>query len=257
MNKKTIAIVLVAAAITAGAVMLMAKHAYVVPVLMYHSIDDNDKMTKLTVSPANFDRQMKFFYNRRYNVVGPEKLIEYIQKKERIPPRIVCITFDDGYENNYKYAYPVLKKYGIKATIFVIINKVGQPGWLTWDEIREMSDSGLIDIESHTMSHLWLPSMGSRSLRYELTESKKILEGKLGKSVNFLCYPIGAHDDRVKDAVRAAGYLGAFGTNPGRFKLNDDIYAIKRIKISNTSNSLLVFWAETGGYYTWIKEHRG
>lgn len=255
--KNRIAIAAAAAALAAvSGLALFMKTAYVVPVLMYHSIDDKYMDTKLSVSPESFERQMAFLKKHRYNAVGLDKIVGYMQKEEKIPPRTVAVTFDDGLYNNYKYAYPALKKYGIPATIFVIVGKVGQPGYLGWKEIKEMSDSGLVTIGSHTISHLWLPAMGTKQLMHELKDSKEALEKELNKEVGTFCYPIGAHDDRVKGAAKQAGYACAVATNPGRFSPADDIYGIKRIKISRTSDNLLVFWFEASGYYTWFKEHR-
>ena len=255
--KKTYLILITAFVLIAmGTAVFFLRAAYVVPVLMYHSIDNNDKATKLSVSPESFERQMRFLSTRHYNVVGLDKVASYIQNNEKVPPRTVSITFDDGIYNNYQYAYPVLKKYGIPATIFVITNKIGQPGYLGWRELREMSDSGVITIGSHTISHLWLPAMGTKDLNYELRASKDLLEKNLGKKVSTFCYPIGAHDERVERTAREAGYACAVATNPGHSAPSDDIYAIKRIKISRTSDNLFVFWIETSGYYTWIKEHR-
>ena len=254
MSKKLTAIILILA-VSFGAVVFL-KSTYVVPVIMYHSIDYNDKTTKLSVSPEGFAREMKFLHENHYNVVGLDKIVSYMKKKERVPPKTIAITFDDGFHNNYEYAYPVLKKYNLPATIFVIVNNVNKPGWMTWSEIKEISDSGVITIGSHTRSHLWLPAMGTSSLKQEIIGSKEILERRLGKKVDFFCYPIGAHDERVERFVEEAGYTCAVATNPGRFKPSGDIYAIKRIKISRTSNNLLVFWIETSGWYTWIKEHR-
>lgn len=243
-------------AIKVAALIIFLRFAYVVPVLMYHSIDDNDKATKLSVSPETFARQMEFLHRNKYNVVGLDEAVSYLRERKKIPSKTVAITFDDGYYNNYKYAYPVLKRYNIPATVFIIVNKIGQPGWLGWRELKEMSDSGLITVGSHTISHLWLPTMGTAKLKAELADSKRILEERLGKDVGLLCYPIGALDDRVKRLVREAGYEAGIATNPRRFASSDDVYAIKRIKISRTSDNLFVFWFETSGYYTWLKEHR-
>jgi peptidoglycan/xylan/chitin deacetylase (PgdA/CDA1 family) len=247
--------ILLIAVIAAGAA-LFSRDAYVVPVLMYHAIDNNDKTTKLSVSPEGFARQMEFLHKHHYNVVGFDKVVSYMQKKEKVPPRTVAITFDDGLYNNYANAYPVLKKYGIPATMFIIIKKIGQPGYMGWKEIKEMADSGVITIGSHTVSHLWLPAMGTKELVYELQASKEVLENNTGKKVDILCYPIGAHNERVERFTKESGYACAVATNPGHSASSDDIFAIKRIKISRTSDNLLAFWVEISGYYTWIKEHR-
>jgi peptidoglycan/xylan/chitin deacetylase (PgdA/CDA1 family) len=230
--------------------------AYVVPVMMYHSIDDQENVTKLSVSPETFELQMAFLHKHKYNVVSLDKVISYLEKKEKIPARTVAITFDDGFYNNYKYAYPVLKKYNFPATLFMITSKIGQDGWCGWKELKEMSDSGLITIGSHTVNHKWLPTMGTEQLKRELADSKAALENGLGKKVDYLCYPIGAHDDRVERLTKEAGYKAAVATNPGRISPEEDVYAIKRIKISRTARNPVVLWFETSGYYTWFKENK-
>lgn len=256
MRKLSVIAVSIALVAIGAAAFIFMKTAYVVPVLMYHAIDHNDKETKLSVNPGSFERQMRFLRKNKYNVMKLDDLAVLIKEKKNIPPKTVAITFDDGFYNNYQYAYPVLKKYNIPATIFVIVDKIGRPGYLGWEEIKEMSDSGVVSIGSHTVSHKWLPEMGTERLRSELSRSKAALEEKTGKPVNALCYPIGAHDHRVERETGLAGYTCAVATNPGRFSPIDDVFSLKRIKVSRTSDNLFVFWLETSGYYTWIKEHR-
>jgi peptidoglycan/xylan/chitin deacetylase (PgdA/CDA1 family) len=99
--------------------------------------------------------------------------------------------------------------------------------------------------------------MGTKDVQRELAESKRILEERIGKPVDFLCYPIGAQDERVRRLSREAGYRGAVATNPGRSSPASDVFAIKRIRISNSSDNLFVFWFESSGYYTFFKELKG
>lgn len=241
--------------VLALSVVVLAKNVYVIPVAMYHSIDKNDADTKLAVKPESFARQMAFLRKNNYNVVGLGKIARYIEKKEKLPPRTVAITFDDGFKNNYTDAFPALKKYNIPATIFVIVDKIGAPGYLDWKELKEMSDSGIVTIGSHTVSHRFLTSLDSEGLKRELEGSKDVLERGLGKKVEYLCYPMGRHSDLVKRIAKEAGYLCAVTTGNCNDTLsNDDIYAIKRVRISRTSDNLFTFWLKTSGYYVWIKE---
>ena len=241
--------------ITAAAAVVVNKTAYIVPVLMYHSINDADKTSKLAVSTENFARQMEFLHKNHYNIISLEKAIAYIAKREKPPLKTIAITFDDGFENNYTSAYPVLKKYNIPASIFIIVNRVGAPGFMTWGEIKEMSGSGIITIGSHTRVHFWLLGSDDRFLQDEVVNSKKILEEKLGKKVTLFCYPMGAFDAKSKQAVKDAGYACAVSTSPNNTPL-DDIFAIKRVRISNSSDNLFIFWAETTRLYTWFKKRR-
>ncbi len=256
MKRKSLLIFIGIVVVMAVAFTAFFRNTYTVPVLMYHSIDNRGNETSLSVSPESFERQMEFLHRNHYNVIPLEKVISYIEKKEKVPPKTLAITFDDGFYNNYKCAFPVLKKYNIPATIFVIVGRIGQEGWVGWKELKEMSDSGLITIGSHTVSHIWLPTMGTRKLKDELSQSKEILEKNLGKKVDVFCYPVGAFDDRVKNNVKEAGYACAVATNPGKLPTKGDKYTIRRIKISRSSDNLLIFWAETSDWYTWFKEQR-
>ncbi|MFA6078299.1 MAG: polysaccharide deacetylase family protein [Candidatus Omnitrophota bacterium] len=227
-----------------------------IPVLMYHYVGPVEKGSSLYITPETFKRQMEFLRAYRYNVVSLDKVVSYIEKKEKAPPRTVAITFDDGASNNFSHAYPILKKLSIPATFFVIVDRVGVPGYMDWKELREMSASGIADIGSHSKSHPWLTSLSRDGLRDEIAGSKEILEQKLGVRVKSFCYPGGIFDDRAKAAVRDAGYVVAVATNPAKGNPRRDIYAVKRVKISESAANMFIFWAKTTPLYTWIKDKR-
>jgi len=244
-----IAIALLAAAV------LCAKSQYVVPVIMYHNIDERSAVSRLSVSSESFGRQMNFLKSHRYNVVKLEDLAGML-KKNKLPSRTIAVTFDDGYENNYTNAYPVLKKLGLQATIFIIPAMVGTDGYLTWSQIAEMSESGFIEIGSHAMAHPWLPTQPKENLDPEIRGSKLAIESRLNKEVNAFSYPLGGFNKDVREKVIEAGYKIAVATNPGKKYPKHDLFAMKRLRISSTSDNLFVFWFEITGFYTWIKEHR-
>ncbi|MFA4982563.1 MAG: polysaccharide deacetylase family protein [Candidatus Omnitrophota bacterium] len=257
-NKKRMlaAIVIIIIALSVSLQVFLNK-AYRVPILMYHSVDYAiDKENRMFVSPEAFDRQMKFLRSRNYNVVTLEEAVEYLAENKTPPPRTVAITMDDGFADNYKYAYPVLKRYKIPATMFVVAGFAGREDRLSWPEIKEMSDSGVIDIESHTMLHPFLTGIDDNALKNELEDSKRILEEKLGKKVKFICYPMGVYDERVKSAAKKAGYEAGFATKPTEFTHEADIFAIKRIRISSTADNLFVFWIKVSGYHEFFKVMR-
>lgn len=234
------------------------KGQYVAPIIMYHSIDPNATAeNRLAITPENFQRQMSFLKNHHYNVLTLESLASLIKEKKRIPSKSIAITFDDGYKDNYFYAFPILKKYNLPATIFIIVNEIGRPDRLSWDEIKEMQDSGLITFGSHTLGHEHLPDIKSeQDLKKQIFDSKSILEEKLNKKITIFSYPNGGFSDRVRRLVIDAGYKLAVATNPGKKFANDDIFALKRLRISATSDNLFVFWVEISGYYNFMREHR-
>jgi len=224
-------------------------------VLMYHKIDDSAHVSKLSVTPESFRKQMSFLKRHKFNVVSLEELVSIVGQGKRPPRKTVAITFDDGYDNNYTNAFPVLKEFSLPATIFVVPNYIGREGYLSSDEIREMSREG-IDIGSHSMRHAWLPKLEGAELRQEVSGSKAKLEKITGSAVNFLSYPLGGFNKKVRQGAIDAGYLGACATNPGKDYPDNDVYAIKRVRISRTSDNPIVFWIESSGYYTFIKEVR-
>ncbi|MBU1061108.1 MAG: polysaccharide deacetylase family protein [Candidatus Omnitrophica bacterium] len=222
---------------------------------MYHKIDEDAMFSKLSVSPDSFERQMTFLKQYGYNVVRLHDL-PGLMGKGNSPYKTVAITFDDGYENNYKEAYPVLKKLGLPATIFIAPGLIGMDGYLTWGQVIEMSESGLISIGSHTMTHAYLPDSSEQKLGVEIFDSKRAIESHIRKDVTSFSYPVGAFNDYIRDKVMKAGYTIAVATNPGRKYPKHDIFAMKRLRISRTSDNLFVFWIEITGFYTWLKEHR-
>lgn len=216
-----------------------------IPVLMYHKVSPSYKAggLGLRVRPKDFAWQMQYLYNNRYHTVSLEDVVDYWQHKKSLPSNPVVITFDDGYEDNYKYAYPILKKYHFTATIFVVVNSVGKTNFfdvrrgvqpvnkmLTWAEIKELDANG-ITIGAHTMNHPHLAKIKPYQAEREIIESKKALEKALGKPVLTFSYPYGSYNKTVEDFVKKAGFKVAVTTKQGINFSNADPYALKRIRI--------------------------
>lgn len=222
------------------------KHLYEVPVLMYHLVEVPVKESSLYVRPDSFEKQMEFLKLHRYNVVPLARVFDDLKAGRRIPPNTVTITFDDGTLDNFRNAFPVLKKMGFPATIFMITDNIGRPGWLSAEDLKILDESG-IAIGSHTVSHAFLPEKTPEEVRMELAESKKVLEALLGHEVTLFSYPAGGVTPAVRQAVIDAGYAGAVTTNYG--KTRHDPYALHRVKISDSSRNLFNFWHKTSGLY--------
>jgi peptidoglycan/xylan/chitin deacetylase (PgdA/CDA1 family) len=231
---------------------------YVVPILMYHHIDEKGKVSSLSVSPENFQKQMQFLSRYNYNVISLKELVQSLNKREKLPKNTVVLTFDDGYQDNYIYAYPVLKRYNFPATIFVIVNTIGKGGYLNYAQIKEMVSSGIIEIGSHSLSGAYLPGQSRQQLEQEVGISKKMLENKLGKKVDFFCYPIGGFTEELQEIVKKYGYKAACTTNRGNKQtyLNNDVFALKRIKIKDSFANLFVFWIKLSGHYNLFRRVR-
>ncbi len=232
---------------------------YVIPIMMYHSVNPqtNSIMKALIVSPEAFERQVRFLRDNHYNVLPLESLVEYIGKEKKLPPKAVVLTFDDGYKDFYKYAFPVLKKYGVPATMFIIVNEVGDPDRLSWNEIKEMQDSGLVTFGSHSIGADPLINIKSEGeLRRQIFDSKKILENKLGRPVNTFSYPEGFLDKHIRELVVEAGYKLAVSTKTGRCFPRNDLFALKRVRISESSSNLINLWTKLSGYQAFFKDNK-
>jgi peptidoglycan/xylan/chitin deacetylase (PgdA/CDA1 family) len=226
---------------------------YTVPILTYHDFG----YAGIQVSPDNFARQMRFIKEKKYNVISLDELLEGIKEREKFTHNSVVITFDDGYQDNYTYAYPLLKKYGFPATIFLITNKIGvDRKFLNWDEIKEMQGSN-ISFGGHTKNHVYLPEISSKDILWdEISGCKKIIEEHTGKPVGFLSYPRGGFNEEIKALVKKAKYKGACATNRGLDMLDrKDAYELNRISIRNRDNSFSL-WAKLSGYYNLFRRER-
>jgi peptidoglycan/xylan/chitin deacetylase (PgdA/CDA1 family) len=227
---------------------------------MYHYVIEDSalaKKDKRVVTVKSFDKQMRFLKLNNYNVISLEELASLMRAKKKIPQNTVVITFDDGHLDNYITAYPILKKYNLPAAMFVIVDYLSSTNFMTKEQIREMSDSGLITIGSHTLTEKYLPKIKEKSiLKKEIFESKKKLESILGRPVNCFSYPIGGFNESIRQMVIDAGYSVAVATSPGLDYPNDDPFAIKRVRISENSKNLFIFWFEISGTYKYFLELR-
>ncbi|MFH2138895.1 MAG: polysaccharide deacetylase family protein [Candidatus Omnitrophota bacterium] len=231
-------------------------HVYSVPVLMYHSIDGDAYKSRLSVTPESFQRQMRFLKENKYRILTLSEYVDLLKLKKKPRQRSVVITFDDGFESNYTDAYPTLKEYNIPATIFVVANWVGEPGMMSWEQIKEISDTELIEIGSHTLDHNELTKIRKDEARRQVKDSKMFLAEKLHKKINFLCYPCGSFDGFIRSLTELSGYKGACATHPGGEWPLDDEFAIRRIRISRSADNMIVFWAQVSGYYSIFKDRK-
>ena len=202
-----------------------------VAVLNYHQINDVDN-NALTVTVKDFDDQMRYLSENNYNVITPKEMLDAFKNNAKLPDKTVIITFDDGYKDNYENAYPILKKYNLKGTIFVITDYVSlYPNYITWDEAKEMQKSGVINLESHTMDHFNLLKISKNDARLQLANSKYWLEAHLKKPVTFLAYPEGDYNEDLKNMLKELKYEGGFTVNYGLVSSASDVYEMPRVAV--------------------------
>ena len=222
-----------------------------VPILLYHHITNESLNGNeiAMISPYDFRMHM-LAIQKNFNPISLRRYYEYVQDtsgKVTLPENPIIITFDDGYSSNYEIAYPILKEMGIPATIFVVTDTVGELAGggkgnyshFTWEQAKEMEESGLIEIQSHTVNHAALGELDFNHLVLELRKSKYMIEKNLNRTCDMIAFPYGSYNDTVLQAADRAGYrLKALVDDKATtedFEVNlvsEGVSALKRITIS-------------------------
>ncbi len=252
----------------------MDKHKYSIPVLMYHHV--NPEGRSVNVTPERFEEHVSLLSRQGFTSLLTDDLVSIINNRQAPPEKPVMITFDDGWLDNWLFAFPILKKYNMNAVIFVMTSHIYESGirkrsdegnitalpahkeclnvieegrgsevMMSWDELREMEESGLVDIQSHTHTHQKWDSMYTdkehlhKILEEELAVSKKIIEEKMNKRCSSLCWPWGRYNKEYIDLARSAGYDLLFTTEKGTNTPETLPWKIKRLVIGNISSSSL------------------
>jgi peptidoglycan/xylan/chitin deacetylase (PgdA/CDA1 family) len=187
-----------------------------VPILVYHNLGAQPK-GRLVLGVDAFAEQMRYLKREGYHVVTLAEFVDWTHLKRQLPKKSVVLTFDDGYHSFRDYAYPVLKKLGFSATLFVYTDYVGAGrNALTWDELKSLTAEGF-DVQAHSKTHADLRrAAGETDAQYvhrmqtELAEPPRLFQRQLGRGVQFLAYPYGRVDDDLLVRVREQGYAAAF-----------------------------------------------
>ena len=214
-----------------------------VPVLMYHSISSKYDPS-FCVPAKQFEREMRYLREHNYHSVSPAELRAALDGEAPLPENPVLITFDDGFGDNYKTAWPILEKYGFRATFFIVTGEVGDYS-IDWPQLQELIDAGNT-IGSHTVHHCDLTTLSEAGQRRELFDSKATLEKHLSAPVSAFCIPYGRYNKTTLRLLREAGYDISFTTNPGRVCTGDDIYTLHRLHMVGGTN-LSRFAQKVGG----------
>ncbi len=201
------------------------------PILMYHAVGDEPwGISSLFVRPSELEKQLIYLRDNGYTTVTFEDVgrLDEIEKP-------VMLTFDDGYEDNYSQLLPLLKKYNAKATVFVITGSIGTTHYMNEAQIKEMSDSGLVSIQSHTVTHPFLSDLGEEALVDELLGSKKTLAKITGKEPFVICYPTGKSSTLSREVCERYYSFGLL-MNGGTFTTNGENFRITRSYVSRSTD---------------------
>ena len=198
------------------------------PVLMYHSISDEKTNDAFVLSVNKFREQMHYLHRHGFHTLSMKQVMNFLTKNQMLPEKPILITIDDGYQNIYTNAFPIMRRYGIHGTIFVIANTIDRNSdYLTSSELRQMQRFG-ITVESHTLNHENLSQLSYAQQLYTLSFSKTEIEHLTGERVHAIAYPFGKFNDLTLRAARAAGYTLGFTTNGGYVNRSDNVFKMKR-----------------------------
>lgn len=211
-----------------------------VPIIIYHSIrphiaGESIMQDRFDITPELFEEQLLYLKNNGYTTISPDILAEDIKNGTTTPIiKPVMLTFDDGWENQYKYGFPLLKKYNMVATFYVYTKPIdaNNKHYLSWDQVIEMSNSGMI-IGSHTLSHPLMKHSTPIDIRKEIFGSKKVLEDELKKPVLHFAQPFGYTNPEIEIFIKEAGYVTARGTTRATHHSGSDIFHLGGYFISD------------------------
>lgn len=247
------------------------KRKYDIPVIMYHRVvnDESEGGVHGTyITATKFDEHMRYLKEHGYQPITFKELLKLnYRNRFNSGKKYIILTFDDGYEDNYKIAFPILKKYQFNCIIY-LVSHLNYNKWdvevpenpekefplMTWDMIKEMQEYG-IEFGGHTMTHQKLAHIPFEQAKEEITKSTQFLEEKLGEKLVCFAYPYGDLNEQVKEFVRNSGYSFAVATDSGDLSFSEDLFQIRRIGIFPTNN-MLSFKRKVHGNYNFIKLRR-
>jgi peptidoglycan/xylan/chitin deacetylase (PgdA/CDA1 family) len=230
-----------------------------IPILLYHRIartrPDDDPMG-LAVSPELFEAQMRSLKKQGIQTVRPSDIMPEKRHSGALPGKSLVITFDDGFLDNYINAFPILMRYNLTATIFVVPDCIGKRSYWTpmdsyplmdWAHIREMAKYGF-DIQNHSSTHADLTALDDREAERQITESRETIEDLIGSPVSLLSYPFGKFNASIMHITERAGYRYAYAAG---MSCNAD-YCIERLPIFER-DGITRFTLKSGGWGSWIR----
>lgn len=239
-----------------------------VPMLMYHSISETaeDQVSayyRTSTSPARFAEHMALLRAEGCQVVSLHRGCELLRRPGTDNRKLVVVTFDDGFRDFHKHAFPVLRQYGFSATMFLPTAFIGseprrfkERECMTWAEVRECHQAG-IEFGSHTVNHPKLYELDCAQIRTELEVSKAVIEEQLGERVSSFAYPYAfpsadhAFVQKFVELLRVTGYECNVTTRIGRVRVGDNPFTLKRLP-ANSADDRALFLAKIRGAYDWM-----
>jgi len=205
-----------------------------VPIFVYHlvrpaELTDTPDIRAYLVTPDVFELQMRYLHDNKYHVISFSDLENYLNDGVPLPSRPVILSFDDGWENQFAYAFPILQKYHLTATFFIFTNAMGHREYLSWSQVQTLLEAGMT-IGSHTRSHPYLAQITDQTkLEDEIAGSKQIIEAHTGTTTNEFAYPFSSYSTTTIALVKKAGYKSARAFSLGVLHTRNDLYTLSTV----------------------------
>jgi peptidoglycan/xylan/chitin deacetylase (PgdA/CDA1 family) len=209
-----------------------------VPVLMYHHVQPQSVavqlgQTALNVDNGWFDTQMGYLTAHGYNTITVDQLINALRTHTQLPSKSIAVTVDDGYVDDASYILPTIQKYHMKISLMIATGLVGNPDFVTWSQLQDLKNTGLVYFVDHTWSHYPINRGPQSKIQYEVQTGKTQLEQNLGQGVNIFAYPYGSFNLNAIQTLQANGFIGSFSTISGVYQCDSFIMALHRTRVGN------------------------
>lgn len=204
------------------------------PVLEYHMVQQETPQDgpSYNVPPAEFEAQLDYLEEQGYTTISIRDFLRAKKGLQSLPEKPIILTFDDGYESNYTELLPILERRHMKATVFVVVNKIGEKGFMSWEQLRDIQHRG-VEIGSHTANHLPLTEMSLDKAREEVKLSKLLMEWNKMDTIYTLSYPNGKYTDQLIEMLKEEEYLAAVTGDAGLNTVETNPYQLQRTNILN------------------------
>lgn len=208
------------------------------PVVMYHHIQPLQIAellghAPLTVDATIFDEQVKYLKEQGYTAVSTEDLVSALYNRQSLPHKSIMLTIDDGYDDNYTYAFMTAKKYQMIVNFMIPTGLIEKPGYMTWDHLREMAQNPYARLYNHTTSHAALGALSKEGIMQEVGGANTDFEQKLGIKNTIITYPYGSYNDLAMETLKEMGMRAAITTEPGNRHCLSNIMRLPRVRVAN------------------------
>lgn len=193
------------------------------------------------ITPGLLASQLDWMRKAGLNIISTQQIIDFVEGRVRLPQRAAHLTFDDGLLNTYTQAFPILQEHDAPFTLAINTGGIeGDDRAMTWRQVRELAESPLCELASHSHTHSHLVRFSGRNLTVELEGSRKMLEDRTGRAVDAFVYPFGEHAARLRRFVEEAGYRAAFEVRGGLIRRTSPRFALPRYGVTQETNALRV-----------------